>query len=49
LWGSFQTIEHSVARAARAPLLGEHNRAIYGDLLEYSPEDLDRLKVEGVV
>src|SRR5262249_47996090 len=36
-------------RSTRAPLLGEHNREIYENLLGYSGEDLLRLKTEGVI
>lgn len=32
-----------------APALGEHNQAVYGGILGYSPEDLDRLKSGGVI
>lgn len=31
------------------PAIGQHNREIYCGLLDYSPEDLDRLKEEGVI
>ncbi|MBI4498486.1 MAG: CoA transferase [Chloroflexi bacterium] len=33
----------------RAPLLGEHNPQVYGDLLGYSPADLVRLRERGVI
>lgn len=33
----------------RAPLLGEHNNAIYGELLGYSREDLVQLRQMGVI
>jgi CoA:oxalate CoA-transferase len=36
-------------RSMRAPLLGEHNTEIYGDLLRYSLEDIQRLSEEGVI
>jgi len=32
-----------------APLLGQHNEEVYQELLGYSPEDIARLKEEGVV
>jgi crotonobetainyl-CoA:carnitine CoA-transferase CaiB-like acyl-CoA transferase len=33
----------------RAPLLGEHNQAVYGDLLAYSTKEIHRLREEGVI
>jgi crotonobetainyl-CoA:carnitine CoA-transferase CaiB-like acyl-CoA transferase len=36
-------------RSARAPLLGEHNDAIYGDLLGYSQRDIQHFRAEGVI
>lgn len=36
-------------QSARAPLLGEHNEEIYGDLLGYSPTDIQHLRDEGVI
>lgn len=36
-------------QSARAPLLGEHNEAIYGELLGYSPEEIQQLTEEGVL
>jgi crotonobetainyl-CoA:carnitine CoA-transferase CaiB-like acyl-CoA transferase len=35
--------------AQRAPLLGEHNTAVYGGLLGYSDAQLESLRAEGVV
>jgi CoA:oxalate CoA-transferase len=32
-----------------APALGEHNEAVYGKILGYSPERLERLKSSGVI
>ena len=32
-----------------APLLGEHNQEVYADLLGYAPEQLEKLKEEGVI
>ncbi|MBI2887581.1 MAG: CoA transferase [Chloroflexi bacterium] len=36
-------------RAGRAPLLGEHNREVYCDRLGFSPEDLVRMREQGVI
>ncbi|MFO8010356.1 MAG: CoA transferase [Dehalococcoidia bacterium] len=36
-------------QTARAPLLGEHNREIYCDLLGYTVEDLVRLRGMGII
>jgi crotonobetainyl-CoA:carnitine CoA-transferase CaiB-like acyl-CoA transferase len=36
-------------RPIKTPLLGEHNEEIYGDLLGYAPQDLQRLREEGVI
>jgi benzylsuccinate CoA-transferase BbsF subunit len=33
----------------RAPLLGEHNEHVYGDILGLSQDEVDRLTVEGVL
>ncbi|MHC4258976.1 MAG: CoA transferase, partial [Planctomycetota bacterium] len=33
----------------RAPLLGEHNKLIYGNKLEYSVQKIERLGEEGVI
>ncbi len=33
----------------RAPQLGEHNAAVYGELLDLSEADLERLRAQGVV
>ena len=35
-------------RSGRAPLLGEHNREVYCDLLRYSEEDMVLLREQGV-
>lgn len=35
--------------SARAPLLGEHNQEIYGELLGYSHTEIRRLNKEGVI
>ena len=36
-------------RVGRAPLLGEHNRAVLVDLLGYSRDDVARFSAEGVI
>jgi crotonobetainyl-CoA:carnitine CoA-transferase CaiB-like acyl-CoA transferase len=36
-------------QAVRAPRLGEHNAEVYGDVLGYSPTDLERLREEGII
>lgn len=33
----------------RAPLLGEHNQSIYGDRLNYSPEQLEQFQAQGLI
>jgi crotonobetainyl-CoA:carnitine CoA-transferase CaiB-like acyl-CoA transferase len=38
-----------VPRAARAPLLGEHNREVYGEILQFSEEGIEQLREEGVI
>jgi crotonobetainyl-CoA:carnitine CoA-transferase CaiB-like acyl-CoA transferase len=37
------------ARAARNPSLGEHNRAVYGELLGLGDAELDGLARDGVI
>ena len=32
----------------RAPLLGEHNEDVFGTLLEYSGEDLELMRIQGI-
>jgi crotonobetainyl-CoA:carnitine CoA-transferase CaiB-like acyl-CoA transferase len=32
-----------------APMLGQHNQQVYGDLLGYSRQRLDELKASGVI
>ena len=36
-------------QTGRAPLLGEHNEQIYGNLLNYSATELAHLKEEGAI
>lgn len=36
-------------QSSRAPLLGEQSQIIYGEELGYSPEEVERLKQEGIV
>ncbi len=36
-------------RPGRAPLLGEHNEAVYGGLLGYSQAELEQLRTRGVM
>jgi crotonobetainyl-CoA:carnitine CoA-transferase CaiB-like acyl-CoA transferase len=42
-------MEQTPWRTERAPLLGEHNRAVYVEELGYAPEDLARLRDRGVI
>ncbi len=42
-------LSDSPTRVTRAPLLGEHNLALYGALLGYTPEDLTALKRDGII
>ena len=42
-------LDDSPPTVTRSPLLGEHNREIYGDLLGLDAADLDRLARDGVV
>jgi formyl-CoA transferase len=42
-------LEHSPAEVKAAPLLGQHNGEVYGDMLGLSTSDLDQLKQEGIV
>jgi crotonobetainyl-CoA:carnitine CoA-transferase CaiB-like acyl-CoA transferase len=47
--GAPMTIEGTAWRQARAPLLGEHNAAVYGQRLGYTPEDLAHLRGLGIM
>ena len=42
-------LEDSPAEVKAAPLLGQHNGEVYGDMLGLSTSDLDQLKQEGIV
>jgi formyl-CoA transferase len=42
-------LEDSPAEVTSAPLLGQHNGEVYGELLGMTAGDLDRLKADGVV
>jgi crotonobetainyl-CoA:carnitine CoA-transferase CaiB-like acyl-CoA transferase len=45
----FRFSERPAPSPARAPRLGEHNRATFSKFLGYSQADLDRLQAEGVI
>jgi formyl-CoA transferase len=42
-------MERSHVRVEPAPLLGQHNREVYRELLELTDADLDRLEEQGVI
>ena len=42
-------IGDATAVEGRAPLLGEHNLAVYGGELGYTPDDMVRLRERGVI
>jgi len=42
-------MSETVTVTGRAPLLGEHNEEVYGDRLDYSTEELAKLKETGIV
>jgi len=42
-------LEDSPADVKSAPLLGQHNVEIYGEMLGLTPGDLEQLKQQGVV
>jgi len=49
LLGSPIRLSASPTEVTRAPLLGEHNAAVYGKLLGYGETELDALKRDGVI
>jgi formyl-CoA transferase len=42
-------LSDSPTDVTRAPLLGEHNAEIYGELLGYGSAELDTLRRDGVI
>ncbi|HEY7494646.1 MAG TPA: CoA transferase, partial [Candidatus Tectomicrobia bacterium] len=42
-------LEDSPVRVSAAPLLGEHNQEIYGQLLGYTAAQVQQLKAQGIV
>jgi formyl-CoA transferase len=42
-------LEDSPAEVKAAPLLGQHNGEVYGELLGMTAGDLERLKADGIV
>jgi len=42
-------LEHSPVEVKSAPLLGQHNREIYGGMLGFKDGDLEQLKEQGVI
>ncbi len=42
-------LEHSPVEVKPAPLLGQHNGEVYGEMLGMTASDLERLKTEGIV
>jgi formyl-CoA transferase len=42
-------MERSHVPVSAAPLLGQHNREVYGELLGMGPDELERLAAEGVI
>jgi crotonobetainyl-CoA:carnitine CoA-transferase CaiB-like acyl-CoA transferase len=47
--GALFTLQDTAWQHGRAPLLGEHNREIYGERLGYSPEALAQLHHTGII
>ena len=42
-------LEDSPAEVKSAPLLGQHNAEVYGDMLGLKGADLEQLKQQGVI
>ena len=42
-------LEDSPVEVTSAPLLGQHNSEVYGDILGFNDGDLDQLKRQGVI
>jgi formyl-CoA transferase len=42
-------LDDSPVEVKSAPLLGHHNHEIYGRMLNFSDDDLQRLKEQGVI
>ena len=42
-------LEDSLVEVRSAPLLGQHNREVYGSILGFKDGDLERLKQQGII